>query len=109
MRKPVISEQYAVIRKAVETYETILSLSFLYSATYLVIPPFIPQDDRFNTMVEKLFNCPTKATPAGPITEATIFTLIIPVSILTRVDIEVRENTLTMSAFTTRFKKNKID
>ena len=70
---------------------------------YFVIPLLIPPVDNDNIIDAKLFNCPTKATPAGPIIDATTFTLISPVSILTKVDIEVREKTFTISVFSIFF------
>ena len=89
------------MRITVDNKEVILLLSFLYSATYFVIPLLIPPLLIINAIEEKLLSCPTKATPVGPIRVATTFTLIKLVNIFTKVDIAVKENTFIISAFET--------
>ncbi|GAA6241624.1 hypothetical protein F030043B2_06660 [Bacteroides fragilis] len=68
---------------------------------------FIPPLEIVIAIEEKLLSCPNKAIPEGPIIEATTFTLINPVSILTKVDIAVKEKTFIMSAFAARLNKNE--
>ena len=89
----------SVIQIAVPIYD-LTDFSFsLYSEIYLVIPDTIPPVERVNKIVEKLFNCPTSATPEGPIKTEITLTLINPANIFTKVDIDVIENTFTISFF----------
>src|SRR6266852_1756260 len=69
-----------------------------YSEIYFVMPDVIPPLEIPSVMVEKLFNCPSKAMPTGPITAATTFTLTRPVNILIAVETTFKEDTLTRSA-----------
>ena len=97
------SEQTMVIRKAVDKQSLTFSSSSLYSAIYLVMPLLMPPVDNDNAIVAKLLSCPTKATPAGPMIEATTFTLTRLVNIRTNVDNAVKENTFTRSSPATRW------
>lgn len=103
--RPTVAEHPIVMRSAVDSNDLTCFVSSLCSATYFVIPLLIPPLDNDITIEEKLFNCPTKATPAGPIIDATTFTLINPVNIFTKVDIAVNEKTFTISALAVRLHK----
>ncbi len=96
-KKETNKEQTTVILKALDIIWGSIDLSSLYCATYFVIPLPMPPFANPSNIVTKLFNCPTRATPAGPIIEATTLTLIKPDNILTNVDIAFKENTLTIS------------
>ena len=97
-----------MILKAVAMYSLTKESFSLNSATYFVTPASIPPVANDKAIVEKLFNCPTRATPAGPIMDATTLTLTRPVHIRTNVDIDVREKTFTISALATRFTKKNV-
>jgi hypothetical protein len=62
------------------------------------MPVFMPPAEILSIILEKLFSCPNKAIPVGPIILATTLTLIKPVSIRTRVETAFSEETLTRSA-----------
>ena len=69
----------------------------------LLIPPLLTAI----AMEAKLFNCPTNATPAGPMTDATTLTPIRPVNIFTNVEMAVKEKTLTISVFATCWQREQ--
>lgn len=96
---PQAKEHHNVILMAVDSNFFIVASDSLYSAIYFVTPVFIPPHATVIIIDEKLLNCPSNAIPEGPIIKATIFTLINPVSILTNVDIAVKEKTFTISVF----------
>ena len=87
----------SVIHREVPIYDFTDCSSSLNSEIYFVIPEVIPPVAKVNNIVEKLLSCPTRATPDGPIITDTIFTLTKPATILTNVEIEVNEKTLTIS------------
>ena len=78
---------------AVLKYNLSFDCWFLYSEVYLTIPEPIPPVAKVIIIAEKLFNCPNKAIPAGPIMTATTFTEIKLVIILTSVDTVVSPKT----------------
>jgi len=89
INNPQTNEENNVILKA-EDIKFLNSLSSsLYSEIYFVIPKLIPPEANVNAIAEKLYNCPNKAIPEGPMIIATTFTLIKPVNIFTIVDKEV--------------------
>lgn len=102
---PHIRLHTTVIRSAVDRYCATASLSSLNSDRYLVTPLPMHPLEKLSSIEEKLDNCPTKATPDGPIMAATTLTLTSPVHILTRVEMEVSPNTRTMSMWQTRFMR----
>lgn len=67
----------------------------------------MPPQESDRTIVVKLCNCPNNATPVGPIIAATILTLTNPVNIFTKVDIDVRVKTFTISALVTCLQKER--
>jgi|SRR5450432_48489 hypothetical protein len=94
----VMIEKKTVIQNPVPRKRRYFFLEDEYSDRYFVIPEVIPPLDIPSVIVEKLFNCPSKAIPAGPMTAATTFTLTSPVNILIRVETAFREETFTRSA-----------
>ena len=62
----------------------------LYSAVYFTTPVFMAPFAKINTMDIKLLNAPIMATPAGPVSIATILLLTKPEPIRTKVMIDVK-------------------